>query len=95
MHFDSWQAFWEMGDYGLFVWLAFGVSLLALLVLCIDTLLAKRGLFAKVQSEVARKQRIQQAQIAQKASQKAAQQSAQQSASQRSTDMEVERVNES
>jgi heme exporter protein D len=91
MHFDSWQAFWEMGDYGLFVWLAFGVSLLALLVLCIDTLLAKRGLFAKVQSEVARKQRIQQAQIAQKASQKAAQQSA----SQRSTDMEVERVNES
>lgn len=87
MHFDSWQEFWAMGGYGLFVWLAFGVSILALLILSVDSLLAKRSLLARVQSEVARKQRIKQAQMAQKA--------AQQSAPQHSEEMEVERVNES
>jgi heme exporter protein D len=83
MHFDSWQAFWDMGGYGLYVWLAFGMSLLALLVLCIDSFLAKHSLLAKVQSEVARKQRIQIARTAQIAG------------SQQSQEIEVERVNES
>jgi heme exporter protein D len=87
MHFDNWQAFWAMGGYGLFVWLSFGGSLLALLILWADSLLAKRSLFANVQREVARKQRIRIAQKAQKA--------AHQSASQHSKEIEVEKVNES
>ncbi|MFT4993492.1 MAG: heme exporter protein D [Paraglaciecola sp.] len=72
MHFDSWQAFWAMGDYGLYVWLSFGGSILALLILSADSLLARRSLLARVQSEVARKKRIQQAQTAQKLAQQSA-----------------------
>jgi heme exporter protein D len=65
MHFDSWSAFWAMGGYGLFVWLAFGVSILALVLLIVDSIFARRGLFADVLSEVARKQRIKAAKIEQ------------------------------
>jgi len=91
MYFDSWQAFWAMGGYGLFVWLSFGGSLLALLMLSADSLLARRSLLIQVQAEVARKQRIEQGQIAQQA----VQQAAQQKAAQQAKEIKVEKVNES
>lgn len=31
MNWDSWQAFWHMGGYGLFVWSAYGVTAVAML----------------------------------------------------------------
>lgn len=58
MQFDSWQAFWTMGGYGFFVWLAFGVSFCALAAIWIDSVWAKKRLIKKVQAEQARKARI-------------------------------------
>lgn len=58
MYFDSFSEFWQMGGYGFFVWLAFGVSLLALALLIIESTLSKKHLFNLVRSEVARKTRI-------------------------------------
>jgi heme exporter protein D len=31
MNWESWQAFWAMGGYGLYVWGAFGMTLLCVL----------------------------------------------------------------
>jgi heme exporter protein D len=58
MHFESWSAFWSMGGYALFVWTAFGVSGLALAIILMDSILAKRKLFVQVHKDVARRQRI-------------------------------------
>ena len=58
MEFDSVTAFFEMGGYGFFVWLAFGVSFLAMLVIYFESIIAKRKLFSFAQQEFARKQRI-------------------------------------
>ena len=58
MHFESWSAFWNMGGYALFVWMAFGVSGLALLLILMDSIFAKRKLFVLIQKEVHRRQRI-------------------------------------
>jgi heme exporter protein D len=58
MHFESWSAFWNMGGYALYVWLAFGVSFLALALILIDSVFARQKLFVQVHKEVLRKQRI-------------------------------------
>lgn len=58
MQFDSLQAFLDMGGYGTFVWLAFGVSFAVLILLLVESIVAKRRLFAFIQQELARKQRI-------------------------------------
>lgn len=60
MHFDSWQAFWDMGGYGFFVWLSFGVSLLSMIAIVIDNVWARKVLIQQVQAQQARKVRIQQ-----------------------------------
>ena len=41
MHWDSWQAFWEMGGHGLYVWGAYAVTL-AVIVTEVAILLVKR-----------------------------------------------------
>ena len=58
MQFESWSAFWDMGGYGFFVWLAFGVTAAAMVAIVVDTLVAKRTLIKQVQQEQQRKQRI-------------------------------------
>ena len=58
MQFESWSAFFDMGGYGFFVWLAFGVSFLSLLIIYFESIYAKRALFSFAQQEFARKQRI-------------------------------------
>jgi heme exporter protein D len=58
MHFESLSEFWNMGGYALYVWTAFGVSALALALILIDSIVAKRHLFVQVQKEMQRKQRI-------------------------------------
>ena len=58
MHFDSWSAFWNMGGYGLYVWLSFGGTFLTLAFLVAESLLAKRHLLVQIKVEQDRKQRI-------------------------------------
>ncbi|GAA0855910.1 heme exporter protein CcmD [Aliiglaciecola litoralis] len=61
--FESWQAFWQMGGYGFYVWLAFGVSLLAVLALVYESIWTKQQLIKAVNAQIARKQRIKQAKM--------------------------------
>ena len=61
MHFDSFSAFLELGGYGFFVWLSYGVSLLVVVAFIIYIKLDKRQLITDVLAQAARKARIQQA----------------------------------
>ena len=58
MQFDSWQAFIEMGGYGLYVWLAFGICFLALGVLVVQGLRARTKLQREFSQEQQRQQRL-------------------------------------
>ncbi|GGZ57595.1 heme exporter protein CcmD [Paraglaciecola sp. Hal342] len=58
MQFESFSAFVDMGGYGFYVWLSFGVSLLALGILAFDAVRQKKVLFNAVEKEQARKVRI-------------------------------------
>ncbi|GAB2703981.1 heme exporter protein CcmD [Aliiglaciecola aliphaticivorans] len=58
--FDSWQAFWDMGGYGFYVWLAFGVSFIAVLLVVYESIWAKKQLIKAVNAQIARKKRIKQ-----------------------------------
>ncbi|SBS32823.1 Heme exporter protein D (CcmD) [Marinomonas spartinae] len=42
MVFDSWTAFFHMGNYGVYVWSAYGLGALALVGLGLDTLISRR-----------------------------------------------------
>ena len=61
MYFETMSDFWNMGGYGLYVWLAFGLGLLSVAVLWLESWWTKKGLLAKVQAEQKRQQRIKQA----------------------------------
>ncbi|RUO61846.1 heme exporter protein CcmD [Pseudidiomarina insulisalsae] len=58
MQFDSWQAFINMGGYGFYVWLAFGVSFLALALVVVQGLQARRKLQQEFVKEQQRQQRL-------------------------------------
>ncbi|WP_100655952.1 heme exporter protein CcmD [Alteromonas flava] len=58
MQFTSFSEFIAMGGYGFFVWLSFGVTVLVMILLVIESLWAKRQLIAQVGVEQARKARI-------------------------------------
>jgi heme exporter protein D len=58
MHFEDFSSFLDMGGYGLYVWLSFGVTTLSLLVLWLDSFFFKRTLLTKVLSEQKRQARI-------------------------------------
>ena len=61
MHFDSFSAFLDMGGYGFFVWLSYGVSLLVVVAFIIYIKLDKRKLITEIRAQAGRKARIQQA----------------------------------
>ena len=63
MAFDSFSDFLSMGGYGFFVWLSFGVSLVAMLLLVVESRWAYRQLFIKMAQEQARKKRIEAARV--------------------------------
>ncbi len=67
IQFESWQAFWDMGGYGFFVWLSFGVTLLAVLAIVYETIWAKKQLVKAVNAQLARKQRIKENKLKQQA----------------------------
>ena len=54
MKFDTWSAFWAMGGYGFYVWLSFGLTLLALVGLVIATMVTKKSLLRTVKQKQAR-----------------------------------------
>lgn len=58
MHFASFSDFVAMGGYGFYVWLAFGITLVAMLWLVVDSLLTRRKLFIEIKNRIARDKRI-------------------------------------
>ncbi|HAU92191.1 MAG: heme exporter protein CcmD [Pseudomonadota bacterium] len=58
MQFDSLQDFLAMGGYALYVWLSFGVSLLALVWVVIDSAGTHKKLLRNAREEQARQARI-------------------------------------
>ena len=58
MQFDSWSAFWDMGGYGFFVWLAFAVTIIAMVAIVVESIWARKALVAEVHKAFARRERI-------------------------------------
>ncbi len=58
MQFESWQAFFMMGGYALYVWLSFGVSIVAMVWIVLDSRLSHKKLLKQVRLEQARQARI-------------------------------------
>ena len=58
MQFESWSAFWEMGGYGFFVWLSFGVTFVSMALMVLQTAMERRQLQKSVVETHARKARI-------------------------------------
>ena len=58
MYFDDFQSFLDMGGYGLYVWLSFGIGFVSLICLWLDSFMNKKALFKNVHTEQARLARI-------------------------------------
>lgn len=58
MAFTSFSEFLNMGGYGFYVWLAYGVSLLSLLILILNSTYKRKKIFANVSKRLQREQRI-------------------------------------
>ncbi len=61
--FDSWPAFFAMGGYAFYVWLAVAATVLSLLGLLIHTLWQRKQLLAEVSRQESRERRIRQSQL--------------------------------
>lgn len=59
MFFESWSDFFHMGGYGFYVWLAYGISLAAILLLVIQSYKGKNAVLREVKREQQREQRLQ------------------------------------
>jgi len=60
--FTSWQAFFAMGGYAFYVWLAVSITLLSLLGLVVHTFWQRRQLLSEIGRRQARERRIRQSQ---------------------------------
>lgn len=58
MQFESVAEFFAMGGYGFYVWLAFGVSALAMVGIVIDSIVKRNAIFKSVARQSARQQRV-------------------------------------
>jgi len=58
MAFSSWSDFIAMGGYSFYVWLAYGVSLLSVVLLVISTVTKRKKIFKHVEQRLLREQRI-------------------------------------
>lgn len=56
--FSSWQAFFAMGGYAFYVWLAVACTLIPLAALVVHTCWQRRRLLANIRQRQAREQRI-------------------------------------
>lgn len=62
MAFDSFAAFLAMGSYGFYVWLSYGITFLALIILTINSVAKKNKILKNVEQRLSREQRIKKAQ---------------------------------
>ncbi|WP_372881303.1 heme exporter protein CcmD [Psychromonas sp.] len=58
MAFNSWADFIAMGGYGFYVWLAYGISFLSLIILIFNTLTKRKKIFRAVIQRIKREERI-------------------------------------
>lgn len=61
MFFQSWSDFINMGGYGFYVWLSYGISLVALVILVVQSKRACQAVLRNVLRETQREVRLQQA----------------------------------
>ncbi|VTM25685.1 Cytochrome c-type biogenesis protein CcmD [Stutzerimonas stutzeri] len=61
MFFQTWNDFFNMGGYGFYVWLSYGISLVATVALIIQTIKQHRTVLQSVLREAQREVRLQQA----------------------------------
>ncbi len=59
MFFETWSDFFNMGGYGFYVWLSYGLSFLAILILAVQSYRGKGEILREVKREQAREQRLQ------------------------------------
>ncbi|MFC0949454.1 heme exporter protein CcmD [Pasteurella multocida] len=59
MFFVTWQDFFNMGGYGFYVWLAYGISLLAIVVLIVQSVKERKAILRDVLREQQRQARLQ------------------------------------
>ncbi|AFI87659.2 heme exporter protein CcmD [Aggregatibacter actinomycetemcomitans] len=60
MFFQSWNEFINMGGYGFYVWLSYGLSLLVIGVLIVQSLAGKSAVLKSIKREQQRETRLQQ-----------------------------------
>jgi len=58
MNFASFSDFIAMGGYGFYVWLAYGVSLVSVIFLVVNTSLKRAKIFKQVEQRLLREERI-------------------------------------
>jgi heme exporter protein D len=61
MQFDSMNDFFAMGGYGFYVWLSFGTTFGAMIILVINSVRAERAIKLEIQKQDEREARIRQA----------------------------------
>lgn len=61
MFFQSWSDFINMGGYGFYVWLSYGISLVAMLILTIQSVKGRKAVLKEVLREKQREARLNQA----------------------------------
>ena len=59
MFFQSWSDFINMGGYGFYVWLSYGISFAAIVILAIQSYRDKSAVLREGRREQAREQRVQ------------------------------------
>ena len=62
MAFNSIGEFLAMGGYGFYVWLAYGLTFLALIIVTVNSFTKKNKILKSVEQRLAREQRIKNAQ---------------------------------
>lgn len=62
MEFSSFSEFIAMGKHGFYIWLAYGVSLLSVVLLIADTAYQRNKIFKQIKQRLQREQRIKAAQ---------------------------------
>lgn len=56
----NWQEFWAMGGYALYVWSAWGITLITMVWLMVSTLYKKKALTESLKRKIRREQQLQQ-----------------------------------
>ena len=60
MFFESWQDFLQMGGYGFYVWLSYGISLVAMIILAVQSVKGRKIVLKEVLREQQREARLNQ-----------------------------------